>query len=302
MPNNLFFHKYPYTDFHELNLSWVLEQVQDCVDKVDEFDVRLTADEAQISSIDGRLTLIEGSDILDAIVLRTVASVNAAASSVTIQFNKDTYTNGEKASSTDSAVIPGATTTAAGVMSAADKLKLEPITASGDDIAIAGSLSVGAGPTNNDDVATKAYADSLALTGATPTRTQNIVSGSWLNDASVISADGISVTKCGYFAMYSLAMVITVADDIPKESQINRARFITDASPEYLSGHFYIHGKLQRSGDYVKTIPIYVEMYHDGVPYGIVMKNHSDVDLAAGDIIQIDTQTYTMIDYVTPSP
>lgn len=36
---DLFINKYPYTDFHELNLSWLLETVKDIIKEVDSLDV-----------------------------------------------------------------------------------------------------------------------------------------------------------------------------------------------------------------------------------------------------------------------
>lgn len=55
-----FFNKYPYTDFHELNLDWIVEKTEECVDIVTEYDDRLTAAEGDISGLKTRMTTAEG--------------------------------------------------------------------------------------------------------------------------------------------------------------------------------------------------------------------------------------------------
>ena len=46
-----FRHKYPYTDFHELNLDWFLGEFKVIMDRVDAIDVRLTQAEADIDEL-----------------------------------------------------------------------------------------------------------------------------------------------------------------------------------------------------------------------------------------------------------
>lgn len=46
-----FRHKYPYTDFHELNLDWFLGEFKVIMDRVDDIDARLTQAEADIDEL-----------------------------------------------------------------------------------------------------------------------------------------------------------------------------------------------------------------------------------------------------------
>lgn len=55
-----FFNKYPYTDFHELNLDWIVNKTEECVDIVTAYDDRLTAAEGDISGLKTRMTAAEG--------------------------------------------------------------------------------------------------------------------------------------------------------------------------------------------------------------------------------------------------
>ena len=45
--------KYPYTDFHEHNLSWV-------IDKITDFEARLTDVEEDVADLKTRMTSVEG--------------------------------------------------------------------------------------------------------------------------------------------------------------------------------------------------------------------------------------------------
>ena len=60
MPDRSFFNKYPYTDFHELNLDWIVDKTEDCVDIVTSYNDRLTAAEGNITNLQGRMTTAEG--------------------------------------------------------------------------------------------------------------------------------------------------------------------------------------------------------------------------------------------------
>lgn len=48
---DLFTNKYPYTDFHELNLSWLLETVKDIIKEVDSLDVWKVQHEAEYQEL-----------------------------------------------------------------------------------------------------------------------------------------------------------------------------------------------------------------------------------------------------------
>lgn len=55
-----FYNKYPYTDFHELNLDWLLSTYSDIVAKLNEVIVDLNTEEANIEQILERLSNVEG--------------------------------------------------------------------------------------------------------------------------------------------------------------------------------------------------------------------------------------------------
>lgn len=48
---DLFTNKYPYTDFHELNLSWLLETVKDIIKEVDSLDEWKVQHEAEYEEL-----------------------------------------------------------------------------------------------------------------------------------------------------------------------------------------------------------------------------------------------------------
>lgn len=192
MPEKRFFNKYPYTDFHELNLDWVVEKTQDCVDAVEEMDDRVTTLETSMTNVQGRLTTaeeriarqesdirglsaavgeirdgvtaLENAEIQDADMIDGVSSVEAGNASVSINFSTAEYENGAKTAGEDVAVIPSASTTSAGVMVPGDKAKLALMTANGDNVTFAGKVT-GADPTGSGDFTTKSYVDSLAIGG-----------------------------------------------------------------------------------------------------------------------------------------
>ena len=181
MAENAFFNKYPYTDFHELNLDWVLGKTQDVAEAVEEMDSRVTAAEADIDTI-------QGSAIMDAQMLHSVSLVSQQSDNVSISFRKAAYTDGAQTTfGYDLATLPARDDMKAGVMLPGDKAKLDAFSVSGDDVTISGDLNVGgavavtgnaafagsvsvpAAPAAGSDVVNKTYADSLALTGATAT-------------------------------------------------------------------------------------------------------------------------------------
>lgn len=197
----MFFNKYPYTDFHELNLDWILKQLDIFKDEVGLASGRLTEAEADIDALEnratslegrmttaegnitsvtnrttavegrmtnaeGRITSLENANIQDAVMLKEVSSVAADASKVRVNFVKDTYTDGAKASGSDYADVPAATESAAGVLLPEDKTKLGKMTRSGNDISFAGKVTSGSAPTAGSDLTNKTYVDSLAISGS----------------------------------------------------------------------------------------------------------------------------------------
>ena len=188
-----FWNKYPYTDFNELNIGW-------CVDKITDFEARVTSVEEDVAAlkvrataletrmttaeeriarheqdirglstavgeIRDRVTTLENADIQDAAMLASVSSVEAGNASVTVNFSAAAYADGVKTAGTDAAVIPAASSSAAGVMLPGEKAKLAPISVSGNDVTFAGTVA-GSAPSANNDFATKQYVDNLAITGS----------------------------------------------------------------------------------------------------------------------------------------
>lgn len=214
MAGNLFFHKYPYTDFHELNLSWVLEQVQECVDKVEEFDVRLTAAEGAIESLqstvgslddrldvleawkitingqnlDSRVTAIEGSAIMDADMLVAPASVTPDATKVNVAFTTADYTDGAKTTGTDSFDIPQATTSLSGVMIPGDKSKLNKLSFSGDDLTLPGDLTVG------DITSSGGASFSGAVAAGSPSGAGDLTTKSYVDSLAISGSATVSLS------------------------------------------------------------------------------------------------------------
>lgn len=192
--NNYWWHRYGYTDFHELDLTWILTQVQELLSTVETVEVRVEQCETAIEELDSRLdtaedkimvlesdmdtaqdditglknrvTSIEGAEIMDATMLKEVASVVPSNANVGISFTKDTYVNGVKSTTTDSATIPSATNTNAGVMLPAEKNKLNAFSVDGSGNATFTGTVSGDDPTSAGNYATKSYVDSLAISGS----------------------------------------------------------------------------------------------------------------------------------------
>ena len=189
----LFNNLYPYTDFHELNIGWCVEKITDFearVTSVEEdvaalkvrataLETRMTTAEERIArheqdirglstavgNLGTRVTTLENADIQDANMLESVSSVEAGNASVTVNFSAAAYADGVKTAGTDAAVIPAASSSAAGVMLPGEKAKLAPISVSGNDVTFAGTVA-GSSPSANNDFATKQYVDNLAITGS----------------------------------------------------------------------------------------------------------------------------------------
>lgn len=189
-----FFNKYPQTDLHELNADYILAQLASYDSRIENVETAVTsfgermdaaenglealADRVTINegdivnlkaadiSLDGRLDVVEAWDVRNAEMLRDVTGVSTTAGDVTINFAKDEYTNGAKTAGTDSAVIPAATTSNAGVIIASEKEKLNAFAVDGSGNAVFAGTVGGSAPVSNGDYATKQYVDSLAITGS----------------------------------------------------------------------------------------------------------------------------------------
>lgn len=181
----MFFNKYPYTDFHELNLDFVLSQISELKSTVTEFTELVETYDDRITATESNITLLQGANIQDAIMLKEVSSVTADASKVRVNFVKDTYTDGAKAAGTDYADLPAATDSAAGLLVPGDKNKLAKMTLSGDDVTFAGAVKSSEIPSVNSDLTNKAYVDALAMTGVSPVAVADAMDTAWSVSATI---------------------------------------------------------------------------------------------------------------------
>lgn len=241
----LFNNRYPYTDFHELNLSWCIEKITEFEARVTSVEedvaalkVRATALEARMSAAENKLTqhtsqisaletssashetriqALENADIQDAVMLESVSSVSTSETYVTVNFRAAAYADGAKTAGTDAAVIPAATNSAAGVMVPGDKAKLTKFTFNGNDLQLPGDLSVtgdivadggsfsgpvaAGSPVAAGDLATKAYVDSMAISGSATVDTA-VAEGSvhWREGNSNVEYNQFSVKTYGKVA------------------------------------------------------------------------------------------------------
>lgn len=224
----IFNNRYPYTDFHELNIGWCVQKITDfearvtsVEEDVEALKVRATALETRMSTAEERIarheqdihglsttvgnlgtrvTTLENADIQDASMLEGVSSVEAGNASVTVNFSAAAYSDGVKTAGTDEAVIPAATSSKAGVMLPGEKEKLAPISVSGNDVTFAGKVAAGS-PSAAGDLTTKAYVDSLAISGSATVSTA-VAEGSahWNEGNSEVEFDQFSVKTYGKVA------------------------------------------------------------------------------------------------------
>lgn len=169
------YEQFPYSNFHRINLDWILRKLKQKEDRVEALEGRMDTAEADIDALEGRMDTAEGNisrldnqingaggladqvtnlgaqvtnlagdvtnlggrvtnletktgQLLNASMLEGANTPTAAASTVTLPYTKATYTNGSRTTSTDSAVIPGATSSTAGVMTAAQVQELSAAT------------------------------------------------------------------------------------------------------------------------------------------------------------------------------
>lgn len=214
------YEQFPYSNFHRINLDWILRKLKQKEDRVEALEGRMDTAEADIDALEGRMDTAEGNisrldnqingtggladqvtnlgtqvtnlagdvtnlggrvtnletktgQLLNASMLEGANTPTAAASTVTLPYTKATYTNGSRATSTDSAVIPGATSSTAGVMTAAQVQELSAAT-----LAIS---KIG-------DAYAEALAADLTLTDNTNTRVfqHNFVEGYWVLAGAIV--------------------------------------------------------------------------------------------------------------------
>lgn len=79
-----FFNKYPYTDFHELNADWVINQTKSLLDRIDAAEAAVEAMESRVSTLEGQMTTAQNN------ILGLQASVNSLDSRLDTQEGKMT--------------------------------------------------------------------------------------------------------------------------------------------------------------------------------------------------------------------
>ena len=238
--NNFWFHKYPFTDFHELDLSFLLDTLSSIDTKVIELNARVDAVESTVASLadrmdtaedkietlegqmstaidsisdhETRISSIEDSDIMDAVMLRNVGAVDADAQKVRINYVKDTYNNGEKTTGSDYADIPHATSESAGVIVPAEKEKLESFSVDANGNATFEGTVSGDDPTANSNFATKQYVDSIAITGSASVSEQTIPWTSSKGNPSL----GVTIRRYGKLRSVHVACTVSnLSVDVP---------------------------------------------------------------------------------------
>ena len=247
MPN-IWFNKYPYTDFHELDLSFLLDTTDALKQAVSSLTERVTSLESGLSALadrvstaegqittlntnvgglqtrmttaEGKITSLENADIMDAVMLKEVTGVTPSASNVVIGFTKDTYVDGAKTAGTDSATIPSANLLTAGVMTPTDKAKLVPISVSGDDVTFAGKVILSESATSNNQAVTKQYVDDLAISGSASVTRHITVGGSWSSSYGTFE-DATQIPyglQYGAMRFLSVFVVLNVTTAIPNDT------------------------------------------------------------------------------------
>lgn len=84
-----FFNKYPYTDFHELNADWVIDQTKSLLDRIDAAEATVEAMETRVSTLEGQMTTAQNN------ILGLQASVNSLDSRLDTQEGKMTSAEAE---------------------------------------------------------------------------------------------------------------------------------------------------------------------------------------------------------------
>ena len=293
-----FFNKYPQTDLHELNADYILAQLAGYDNRIENVENDIDDLKAADIALDGRLDVVELWDVRNAKMLRDVTSVSPTAGNVTINFAKDEYTNGAKTSGTDSATIPAATDETAGVITPGEKAKLDAFTVDeSGNASFSGTVS-GDTPVSNGDYATKQYVDSLGLTGAVPSYSQDIVS-SWSGANATINDYGLTCTKCGYFIQYTINANITITGTIAQSAPIKTALLSSAWRPANRTIHGFIFGELYSVSGNDETfeglIPLYVKIYH-GIT-GCRIEYAGKEALTAGQLVIIPAQIMAEIDF-----
>lgn len=281
----LFNNRYPYTDFHELNLSWCIEKITDFETRITSVEedvaalkVRATALETRMStaenkltqhtsqigaleaasaSQEGRIQTLENADIQDASMIESVSSVSASESAVTVNFSAAAYADGVKTAGTDEAVIPAATSSKAGVMLPGEKQKLVPITVNGNDVTFAGKVS-GSAATSSNDYVTKSYVDSLAIGGsATGAYSADILTNKSLTN--FYSPAGFTIKDYSYGLMHEWVITLsgTLQNAIAKGSNVATAYVPAAIRPKhFIDVELTVYD--ENSGDYFKGVTLTV--------------------------------------------
>ena len=204
----MFWNKYPQTNFHELDADWIISQIKELTDTVEEYtalvdamdtrvsalesgqtalDNRLSAAESNIGQMmddmeqmnsrilshTGQISALQNADIQDARMIRSIDEADRDAESAGFNYTVDQYTDGVKSTETEQFIMYGATESLAGCLEAADKVKLNKMTASGNDIAFAGKVQSPSAPSSGQDLTNKTYVDSLAISGSATIGTES---------------------------------------------------------------------------------------------------------------------------------
>lgn len=270
MPNDGFFHRYPFTSLQELNADWLIQQVTDFENELSQMDTRvtlletdvdglktrMTTAEGNISNLQGRMTTaeddidsledragaLEDADIMGAEMLEGVNRVTQGASYVDIEYSKAEYSGGDRSASSEYARIPAANAAGAGVMLPAEKEKLSAFIVDGNGNATFSGTVAADSPTAAGELATKSYVDSLAISG----------SAAVTYDASPLTTEwhenGVTESNLGTFRAYSYGKVIQFYGLLAKT-----------LVSSYVAGTSMFSAKIKTGYGFAGAIPVYLK-------------------------------------------
>lgn len=282
-------HKYPYTNFHELNLDIWLQKMTDLETLVGTFDARITQNTNDITALKGRMTAAEAdiadlkprmstaegkiedleenvsalndADIMDASMLSSIGTVQTTLTEVQIPFVRDTYTDGTKGSPSGSQTVtlPPATQYAAGVMRAEDKKQLLTFSLDNENHAVFSDPVAGPSPVGNNDYVTKAYVDNLAISGqAEPSKGTAIASADWQSSyLSNLTLLALTYRSYGSIRSYYLNGNVSDWSAIPYDGNLLYGDTVSAAIPA--AGHMAFgcgHAVISTGSGYVAVYPL----------------------------------------------
>lgn len=242
----MFWNKYPQTNFHELNADWIISKINELTSTVEEYTEVVNAMDSRVSALEsgqtalstrvstaesnigqmmddmeqmntrilshaGEILALQNAAIQDARMIRSIDLPDRDAESAGFNYTVDQYTDGVKSTETEQFTMWGATESLAGCLEAADKVKLNKMTASGNDITFAGKVKSSSAPAAGSDLTNKTYVDSLAIAGAVPDNlTKSELDASWTASQGTLGSNDARARRYGYLMQLTAGATITL--------------------------------------------------------------------------------------------